>query len=47
MDGRKAVVGPVFRKKAQVSIKPRDHQFLKPERPGSVNILAVVKDAAA
>lgn len=47
LDGRKAVVGPVFRKKAQVSSKPRDHMFLKPERPPGVNILAVVRDAAA
>eukprot|EP00347_Sterkiella_histriomuscorum_P021659 403333211 len=46
-DGRKAIVGPVYRKKAQLQSKPKEHPFLKNHRPPAVNILAVVRDAAA
>ncbi|CDW73136.1 UNKNOWN [Stylonychia lemnae] len=46
-DGRKAIVGPVFRKRAQIQNRPREHLFLKSERPPGVNILALVRDAAA
>lgn len=46
-DGRQAIVGPVYRKKAQIQAKPREHLFLKSDRPPSATILAIVKDAAS
>jgi hypothetical protein len=46
-DSRKAIVGPALKKKAQISCRPREHFFLKNERPVYVNILSVVRDAAA
>ncbi len=46
-DGRTSIVGPVYRKKAQIQSKPREHLFMKSERPAAANILAIVRDAAS
>jgi len=40
-------VAPVCRKLVETSIRPRDHFLLAQERPSSVTILSLVRDAAA
>lgn len=46
-DSSFTVVAPVSKKIASVNIKPRDHQCLKPDRPGYLTLLSLTRDAAA
>lgn len=41
------VVAPVNKKITSSNIKPRDHQCLKPDRPGYLTLLSLTRDAAA
>ena len=46
-DGGFTVVAPVSKKITSSNIKPRDHQCLKPDRPGYLTLLSLTRDAAA
>lgn len=46
-DGETAIVAPVCKKVTQMNIKPRDHVLLKPDRPGYLTILCLIRDAAS
>uniref|UniRef100_A0A803NCV9 Uncharacterized protein n=1 Tax=Chenopodium quinoa TaxID=63459 RepID=A0A803NCV9_CHEQI len=46
-DGRKSSVAPVRKCGEKISSRARDHNLLKCDRPASITILTIVRDAAA
>ncbi|KNA25061.1 hypothetical protein SOVF_009940 [Spinacia oleracea] len=46
-DGRKSSVAPVRKSGEKISTRARDHNLLKCDRPASITILTIVRDAAA
>ena len=46
-DGSFTIVAPVNKKVTSSNTKPRDHQCLKPDRPGYLTLLSLTRDAAA
>ncbi|GAB2272426.1 hypothetical protein Dimus_007252 [Dionaea muscipula] len=47
LDGRKSTVAPLPKTGWKPPPRARDHFLLKPDRPGNVTLLSVVRDAAA
>jgi len=47
IDGKYTAVAPVLRKRGQLATKAKEHIVLKPDRPGMVNVISIVRDAIA